>query len=98
MRVCAIFFGFLAVLAGCSVGPNYHPPNAAMPATWADAGPNIETNRAELTRWWKRFDDATLDSLVERALQSNFDLKAAEARLRAGRALRGAALADFLPT
>lgn len=94
-----VWFGLLALLAGCSVGPNYHSPKVALPANWGEVGPGGTTNRAaELSQWWKIFDDSVLDSLVERAVTSNYDLKAAEARLRAGRALRGAALADFLPT
>lgn len=90
--------GLLAGLAGCSVGPNYHPPKVAVPGQWAEVGPGGTTNRTpQLAQWWKRLHDPILDSLVERAIKSNYDLKAAEARLRAARALRGAALADFLP-
>jgi len=51
-----------------------------------------------LTQWWKTFGDAELNALIERAVLTNYDLKAAEARLRGARALRGAVLADFLPT
>jgi NodT family efflux transporter outer membrane factor (OMF) lipoprotein len=61
--------------------------------------PRPHNNRpAELEQWWKTFDDPTLASLIGRAVESNYDLKAAEARLRAGRALKGAVLADFFPT
>src|SRR5437867_2338081 len=97
-RVSSLALMFTA-LAGCSVGPNYHPPKMKMAAAWSEAGPGGTTNRAgEFTQWWKTFDDPGLDSLIERAVKSNYDLKAAEARLRAGRALRGAAVADLFPT
>ena len=89
----------LVMLAGCSVGPNYQAPKLKMAAAWSEAGPGGTTNRAaEFTQWWKTFDDPVLDSLIERAVKSNYDLKAAAARLRAGRALRGAAVADLFPT
>jgi len=86
-------------LAGCSVGPNYHSPKVKMPEHWSEAGPGGTTNRpVEFVHWWKTFEDPMLDSLIGRAVQSNYDLKAAGARLRAARALRGAAVADLFPT
>src|ERR1051325_8338079 len=91
--------GALGILAGCSVGPNYHPPKVAAPAEWGEIGSGGTTNGPQqLVQWWKYFRDPELDSLVARAVKSNLDLQAAEAHLRAARALRGSALADFLPT
>ncbi len=91
--------GLAGVLAGCSVGPNYHRPSVALPANWAEAGPGGTTNAgSHLAQWWKVFQDPVLNSLITRAVKSNYTLKAAEARVRAARALRGAALAAFLPT
>lgn len=87
------------LLAGCSVGPNYHPPKPAVPAAWSDAAGGVTTNRdAQLAQWWKTLADPQLDSLIERAVQANNDLKVAAARVKAARALRGAVLSDFLPT
>ncbi len=84
---------------GCSVGPDYRPAKVSWPEAWAEVSPGGGTNGpARLAHWWKGFNDPTLDSLVERAANANFDLKAAEARLRAARSLRGQAVADFLPT
>src|ERR1051326_6662765 len=89
----------LAMLVGCSVGPNYHASKVAMPGNWTEGSSGGTTNSpAKLMRWWRTFGDPQLDSFVERAVKSNFDLKASEARVRAARALRGSALADFLPT
>lgn len=85
-------------LAGCSVGPNYHAPKPSVPASWMGGDPGITTNStADLTQWWRNLNDPALDSLIERAVQSNYDLKAAEARVRGARALRGAVVADFIP-
>src|SRR5258705_2192602 len=41
--------------------------------------------------WWSRFGDPKLDALMPQALQGNPSLRAAEARVRAARALAGAA-------
>lgn len=98
---CNLFLlaGVLMVLAGCAVGPNYHAPKPAMPGDWKDAPRGVTTNNpAELATWWKTLRDPLLDSLIERAVQANYDLKAAGARVRAARALRGVVAADFLPT
>ncbi|MEY2411042.1 MAG: outer membrane protein multidrug efflux system [Verrucomicrobiota bacterium] len=101
MRVTRSIWGWaslLVALAGCSVGPNYHAPKPQFPAEWLEAKEGTLTNATmALAAWWTNFNDATLDSLVGAAIRSNYDLKAAEARLRAGRALRGAVLSDFLP-
>jgi NodT family efflux transporter outer membrane factor (OMF) lipoprotein len=48
--------------------------------------------------WWASFNDAELDSLIQRAAQSNPDLRVAEARLRQARAVRQMSAADFWPT
>jgi NodT family efflux transporter outer membrane factor (OMF) lipoprotein len=53
---------------------------------------------ADTARWWKAFGDPELDSLVGRAVQSNPDLAAAEARLRQARAIRALSAASFRPT
>jgi NodT family efflux transporter outer membrane factor (OMF) lipoprotein len=48
--------------------------------------------------WWKTFRDPELNSLIERAMKANLDLRVAEARLREARALRGIAAWGFLPS
>src|SRR5690348_5247378 len=89
----------LAALAGCKVGPNYTVPQTATPEAWSEpleAG--LTPEPADLRVWWKSFGDTTLDSLVDRALAGNLDLKEAAARLREARAIRGVVGADQLPT
>ena len=94
----------LALLAGgCanlpSVGPDYHKPEAKAPANWSDPLAGGETNAAAATAaWWKNFHDAELDSLIERAAQSNLDLKIAQARVREARAHYRMTAANFGPT
>jgi NodT family efflux transporter outer membrane factor (OMF) lipoprotein len=57
----------------------------------------VASRSADLTRWWTSFNDPLLDSLVERAVQSNLDLRLAEARVREARALRGVTAAGAWP-
>ena len=94
-----------AAVSGCAVGPEYRTPESTTPATWSGiepaksstqpAGPS--TRPAEVTAWWRSLNDPVLNSLVERAVQSNLDLRVAEARITEARAARGVVAADLWP-
>ena len=51
----------------------------------------------ELVGWWKALNDPILTSLVGRAIESNLDLRQAEARIRQARATRGVAASGLWP-
>jgi NodT family efflux transporter outer membrane factor (OMF) lipoprotein len=57
-----------------------------------------DTSILDLASWWRGFNDAKLNALVERALQSNLDLQTADARLAAARAQRIATSASLWPS
>ena len=89
----------LAVIAGCTVGPNYCPPETRLPDRWSGSKEGtVTTHPAEVANWWILFGDPTLDGLIERALRSNLDLRIAEARVREARAERTIAGADLWPS
>jgi multidrug efflux system outer membrane protein len=90
----------LIVVAGCAVGPNFQPPEAQVPAAWAGPSPLPAVTAAEndLARWWTVFDDKMLASLIAQAVESNLDVKFAEARIRQARAARGIAESFLGPT
>jgi multidrug efflux system outer membrane protein len=86
-------------LSGCAVGPDYRKPPADVPAKWS--GPRsagLKDGPADTLAWWKSFNDPILDSLVLRAVRSNYDLKIAEARVRQARAQQGSIDANLWPT
>ncbi len=85
-----------ALLAGCTVGPNYQRPDVAVPEAYAP-GPRPSPSDAELASWWSGFGDPELDALVRRALAQNLDLATAEARIREARAREVVAGAAALP-
>ena len=88
-----------ALAAGCKVGPNYQRPQVSTPAQWGEPMAGGETNAALVsTAWWKNFNDPELDSLVERAVHSNLDLRIAQARVREARAQSQEAFANLWPT
>ena len=88
----------MASVVGCTVGPDYHPAAARAPAAWSSPVADGLTNSASAaSTWWKSFNDAELDSLIQRAVRSNLDLRVSEARLRQARAIRERSAADFMP-
>jgi NodT family efflux transporter outer membrane factor (OMF) lipoprotein len=94
----------ILIVNGCAVGPNYKVPQTKVPASWAgttEAGTNAAsiatTQTAQLTKWWEKFQDPKLTSLVEEALRTNLDVRLAEANLRASRASRGIVAGGLWP-
>lgn len=87
-----------AIVAGCTVGPDYHAPKIAAPAQWTSPQWSGTTNSpATEADWWKTFNDAEMDSLISRAVHSNLNLRIAASRVREARAARDVAWADFWP-
>lgn len=98
-RLAPISALLLLTLTGCTVGPNHTAPTTQTPEAWPEAlVGGLNTQAADLRTWWHLFGDATLDSLVDRALAGSLDLREAAARVQESRALRGITAADRLPS
>ena len=78
----------LAVLAGCTVGPDYRRPDVSVPPEFRGRAPDAPTGAESLwdTAWWQIFQDETLQSLIRTALVENYDLRIATARILDARA------------
>jgi NodT family efflux transporter outer membrane factor (OMF) lipoprotein len=92
----------LAMLAGCTVGPNYSGPPHAAPSVekthaFVRAG-DASVTTTPVSHWWESLGDETLNALESRALAANPDLAAAEARLRQARAQLRQQKANELPS
>jgi outer membrane protein, multidrug efflux system len=89
----------IASAGGCVVGPDYHRSGDRAPVAWSSSmGSGLTDSAAEPSSWWTSFNDSELNSLVQRAVQANLDLRVAEARLRQTRAGREMSAAGFWPT
>jgi len=77
------------LLGGCAVRTRPQSAHPVTPETWSQQGDGFQTGQADLTQWWKGFQDPVLDSLIERAVRGNLDLRIAEERVREARATRG---------
>lgn len=89
-----------ASLTACSIGPDYRPSMAGelgVPETYFD-GRSSALDHAELSTWWRRFEDPALNDLVDRAIAANLDIAQAKARLRQAREASIQAGANLLPT
>jgi multidrug efflux system outer membrane protein len=101
-------------LAGCAVGPNYKRPTVDVPVTYRSAaetttaaapkpsGPTPATSTEPESlgdeKWWEVFQDKELQDLIRTALQNNYDVRIAAARVLEAQAQLGITRADQLPT
>ena len=86
-------------MTGCMVGPNYRRPAVQAPQTFRAPDP-LPAGQAESfadLKWWEVFKDAELQQLVRTALQHNYDLREAVARVEAARANLGITRSDQFP-
>lgn len=87
------------LLSACALDTPLPDLHADMPARWHNAA--TESSRLgpapDLDSWWHAFNDAQLDTLIERALQQNLTLQQATLRLRGARALQHRSGTQFMP-
>jgi multidrug efflux system outer membrane protein len=92
-------FAVSLALAACAVGPDFkapvNQPAALINAHSSDRAPLLTQTPDGL--WWQQFDDAELNQLIARALESNLDLRMAVDRVRAARAAYSGAEFDYGP-
>ncbi len=91
----------LALLAGCTVGPDYHgAPVVARDSVAAGRLPHADPQAATAPAaadWWRGLGDTQLNELVESALKDSPDIHSALARLRQSRAGLHSQQADGMP-
>ena len=110
-RFCAaaVSFILLGMLAGCVVGPKYHPPAPQAPAAeykesptqfkenegWTVAQPADAKLRG---KWWEIFDDPELNALEEQLNINNQNIKEYFENYMEARAIVREARAQYFPT
>ena len=97
----------LTALAGCTVGPDFAPPQAPTaraylaaserPAVSPVGAPAIVKGEGPQLRWWTAFASPELDALVDKALANNASLEASNATLAAAREQVAAVRGKQLP-
>src|SRR6267378_3452591 len=87
------------LMTGCMVGPNYQRPAVQVPQSFRAPDPLPAPQAESLAdlKWWEVFRDADLQQLVRTALEQNYDLRDAVARVEAARANLGITRSDQFP-
>jgi multidrug efflux system outer membrane protein len=86
-----------ALLAGCSMMPDYLRPAAPIAQQWPAANKTEGARKVAETSWQAFFPDPRLQALIAAALEYNRDMRIAVARVDEARAQFGIARADRLP-
>lgn len=88
------------LLAACSLPSGQDPRQLKeLPVSWKNAGhfPTASPQQ-DLSRWWRHFNDPTLNQIIRTSLANNLDLRSAQARIREARARRNAQAASLFPS
>jgi outer membrane protein, multidrug efflux system len=91
----------VALLAGCTVGPNYHRPPVPVAPAWEE--PHDQTAAAATpdiawSNWWTVFHDPVLDNLETQASDANRDIRIAVAHVDQANAMARSVHSNQLPT
>jgi multidrug efflux system outer membrane protein len=96
-RTLPIVIASLSV--GCTVGPNYKRPTTAVPASFRAPAPLPPAQAASIAdlKWFVVFKDEKLQELIRTALERNYDLRDAVARVEEARANLGITRSNQFP-
>ena len=91
----------VGLLFGCSSVrvPEYQRPEAPAKSTWSGPPPGTVTAAQAISpQWWTQFGDPQLNSLVDKAIAGNLDLRMLAARISVAKAQIAEARAGSQPT
>lgn len=87
----------LVLLAGCSVGPDYTPPEVSVPLSWELAPKNPDQPIVNFQEWWSAFNDPILSGLIQRSTAGNLSLQEAASRVEQARGQYRTAVGELFP-
>ena len=93
----ALIFGLAALLSACAMGPNYKRPEIKAPAAFRGESAQPDAKSLADLAWWDLYRDAVLEKLIRTALQQNYDVRIALARVEEFRAVAGIAGFGSIP-
>jgi multidrug efflux system outer membrane protein len=86
-----------ALIAGCTVGPDYVRPDVGLPASYPEPDVTGATLASLPADWWRLYDDPELGRLVTAGLSQGTDVQLAIARVEEARAQLREANASLFP-
>jgi len=95
-----LLLAIAVLLSGCAVGPNYKRPAVNVPTEYRDGTPSPTAPGSSLgnEKWWDVYQDPVLADLIHTALQQNYDVRIAAARVLEAQAQLGITRANQLPS
>ena len=99
-RGILIFSIALVALVGCTVGPDYEPPEfeQEVPDAWKnEAAEEIDGPGSPLETWWTTLNDPELVELIHEARWNNLSVQIAAERVAEARAQLGIATGRYYP-
>ena len=87
----------LTILAGCTVGPNYHRPAVNVPPDFRNADQPLQAASLGDEKWWTVFKDNQLQTLFHTSLDLNYDARIAATRVLEAQSQLGVTRADQFP-
>jgi multidrug efflux system outer membrane protein len=100
-RVVVLFATVATLLTGCMLGPNYQRPTVPVPEQHRAAEPPAPGREAVSladVQWFALFQDERLQALIQTALENNYDMRIAAARVLEAAAQLGVTRSFLLPT
>ncbi len=73
---------FMFFVSGCALTPDYERPETKLPETWDQVRDQDTRESIANLKWWEIYQDETMTSLIEIALEQNQDLGIALARMQ----------------
>jgi len=95
-----LLLAIAVLLSGCAVGPNYKRPTVSVPTDYRDSMPAQTAAAPSLgnENWWQVYQDPVLADLIHTALQQNYDVRIAAARVLEAQAQLGITRANQFPS
>jgi len=103
MKRTFLLIAIIFMTAGCTLAPRYTKPEAPVPEAWPageayrEAGKGTTAAAVPDLPWREFFTDGKLRQVLERALESNRDLKLAALNVEKARALYGIQRSELFP-
>ena len=94
-----LLIGMVCFSTACTVGPNYRRPSIATPESFRAPDPLPAGQAASIAdlKWFEVFKDEQLQALIRRALEQNYDLRDAVARVEEAQAALGVTRSNQFP-
>ncbi len=92
-----LIVALVSLLTACASGPNYKRPDIKAPAAFRGQAELPDSRSLADLAWWELYRDPVLEQLIKTALQQNYDVKIALARVEEFRAQAGVAGLGSIP-